>query len=57
MIYNGKDGALEYDFVGKPGTNPSSIHLAFTGQRRMRMEPNGDLVLETVGGDVRQAPH
>jgi len=44
--------ALEYDFVVKPGTDPSHIHLAFEGADRVRVA-DGDLILTTPAGDVR----
>lgn len=44
--------ALEYDFVVKPGADPSRIRLAFEGADRVRVA-NGDLILTTPAGDVR----
>jgi len=57
LVFYSHDGALEYDFVVKPGADPKQIHLAFEGQQRMRVDgKSGDLVLTTIGGsEIRQA--
>ena len=58
LLYHGANGALEYDFVVKPGADPGVISLAFGGARSLKIADNGDLVLSTVGGDLRQTkPH
>jgi len=54
LIYYGNQRELEYDFVVAPGTDPTVIKLAFEGARAMRVEDEGDLVLSTAGGEVRQ---
>ncbi|HEX7313823.1 MAG TPA: SBBP repeat-containing protein [Pyrinomonadaceae bacterium] len=53
-VYYGRQGRLEYDFVVAPGADPSRIRLRFDGARNVRVEENGDLVISTDGGDVRQ---
>ena len=45
LIYYGNRGQLEYDFLAAPGSDPSRIRLRFAGARRMRVAPDGDLVL------------
>lgn len=52
LVYYGKDGELEYDFVVSPGSDPSVIQLQIEGAKRVRSEA-GDLVLETASGPVR----
>ena len=47
-IFYGDPGQIEYDFVLRPGADPSKILLAFDGADRMELEPAGDLVL-TIG--------
>jgi uncharacterized protein (TIGR03437 family) len=54
LVYYGKDGRLEYDWIVKPGADPSKIRLRFEGVQKMRVDANGDLVLETPGGEVRE---
>lgn len=53
LVYYGSGGRLEYDFVVKPGGDPSKIALSFTGAKSMRVAAGGDLVLGLDGGDVR----
>src|SRR5207245_1382942 len=48
---------LEYDFTVAPGTDPSVIQLGFQGADNMTLDPQGNLILHTAGGDVvEQAP-
>ena len=54
LVYYGNQRQLEYDFIVEPHANPKSIRLAFTGARSLNVDRNGDLVLETSGGVVRQ---
>ncbi|MGA3197542.1 MAG: SBBP repeat-containing protein, partial [Terriglobales bacterium] len=56
LVYYGKQRQLEYDFRVAAGADPSQIALSFKGASAHL--DSGDLVLSTVGGDVRfQAPH
>jgi hypothetical protein len=62
LIYYGKQGQLEYDFVVQPGTDPSRILLdistettAARGYSRtaaLHIANNGDLVIAAEGGEV-----
>jgi uncharacterized protein (TIGR03437 family) len=54
LLYYGTDRRLEYDFVLSPGTTHSVIELAFDGADRLRVDPNGDLMIQTGGVTVRQ---
>ena len=54
LVYYGQDGQLEYDWMVKPGADPSKIRLQFEGIQSMRMDADGDLVLKTVGGEIRE---
>jgi uncharacterized repeat protein (TIGR01451 family) len=54
VVYYGRQGQLEYDFVVAPGADPGRIRLKFEGARKTRVEENGDLVVSADGGDVRQ---
>ena len=55
IIYYGNQQQLEYDFVVAPGKDPRRIKLAFKGASGMRVDPEGNLVVSTSVGDVRQA--
>lgn len=54
VIYYGNQQQLEYDFVVSPGGNPDSIRLAYKGATKIRLDENGDLLLVTRSGEVRQ---
>jgi hypothetical protein len=54
LVYYGREGQLEYDFVVAPGADPDRIALAFRGATGARVDGGGDLLLETDGGIVRQ---
>lgn len=45
LVYYGNRGRLEYDFVLRPGADPSSIRLRFEGQDRIEREDDGSLSL------------
>jgi len=58
LEYYGHQGQLEYDFVVTPGNDPSQIRLAFEGVDDMEIAENGDLLLHTSHGTLRQkAPY
>ena len=54
LVFHGGSGAAEYDFVVAPAATPHAITLRFSGQRAMRIDGNGDLVLDTASGPVTQ---
>jgi hypothetical protein len=54
VVYYGNHGKLEYDFVIAPGARPSDIHLTYRGLKRMRIDRDGNLVLKTASGEIRQ---
>lgn len=54
LVYYGNHQQLEYDFVVAPGADPNRIRLSFTGANRINVDAQGELVLHTDGGDVRQ---
>lgn len=54
MLYYSKDRQLEYDFIVAPGVNPDVIQMAVTGATEMRLDENGDLVMKTPVGEMRQ---
>ncbi len=54
LTYYGNQRQLEYDFVIAPGADPQSIRLTFDAGVRPGISADGDLVLRTSGGEVRQ---
>ncbi len=49
-----EDGYMRYDFIIAPGGNPHDIMLGFKGAKGVRINSNGELVLQTSIGDVVQ---
>lgn len=54
VVYYAKGEELEYDFLVEPGADPSAIALRFEGVRSVSLSAEGDLVLLTEAGEVRQ---
>lgn len=54
LVYHGRQGRLEYDFLIAPGADPAEIALRFRGQRNLRLDRQGNLVLEVSEGVLRQ---
>jgi hypothetical protein len=53
LVYHGNQRQLEYDFEVAARANPAKIRLAMEGARQLRIDANGDLVLQLDGGDLR----
>ena len=53
LVYYGNQGQLEYDFVVRPGADPARIRLKVAGARKMYVNEQGQLVVQTAGGAVR----
>lgn len=51
VVYYGKQGQLEYDFVVEPDVDPSAISMSFDGAEAVSLV-DGELVLATAAGDV-----
>jgi hypothetical protein len=54
MVYYGKGGHLEYDFVVAAGANPAPISLEYSGADAVDVDANGDLVIQTAAGALIQ---
>src|SRR5260221_455384 len=54
LVYYGNQRQLEYDFVVAPGADPKTIALRLQGARKLEIDAEGNLVLRTAGGDIRQ---
>ena len=46
---------FEYDWIVKPGANPATIDVAFTGTSNERIDPEGNLLLAASDGELRHA--
>ena len=58
LLFYGNPDELEYDFEIAAGADPDLIRLAFEGARRMHVDEEGGLVLETAAGPLRhRRPH
>ena len=53
LIYYGKEGRLEYDFVIAPGGQPDTIALDFQGADQIRLDAAGDLLIKAGSGEMR----
>src|SRR5207245_1705839 len=52
LVYYGKQGELEYDFIVSPGADPKQIRLAWGGAQSVAVDDTGDLRLKWPDGDV-----
>lgn len=58
VVYHGRGGELEYDFVVAPGADPRAIRLEFRGHQELRLDDAGALVIASAAGEIRwQRPH
>lgn len=56
LIYYGRDGALEYDFVVAPGIDARQIELVFDGADAVEVTGDGSLLVRAGACELRQAP-
>lgn len=56
VAFHGTNRSLEFDFELAPGADPRRIALAPSGQRSLRIDRGGALVLALPGGTVREQP-
>lgn len=54
LLYYGTGQQLEYDFILSPGRTFSVIELAFEGARKVRLDKEGNLLIDAHGRTVRQ---
>lgn len=52
QVFYGKDGALEYDLIVRPGADPARINIAFDGVGSVKLNAEGDVILETALGPI-----
>lgn len=53
LVFHGNARTLEYDFVVKAHANPAVIKMELSGQQRLSIAANGDLVVSTAAGELR----
>ena len=54
LVYYGNQRQLEYDFIVRPGVDPSVIALEAEGADRLEVDERGDLVMHVGNRQVRQ---
>ena len=54
LVYYGNQRQLEYDFIVAPGKSVGAIKMFFDGAQTVRIDTNGDLIIRTAGGEIRQ---
>lgn len=54
LVYHINDGELEFDFIVGPGAETGIIKLSFEGAQKVYIDNQGDLVLTTEAGEIRQ---
>ncbi len=55
LVYRMNEGTIKYDLILKPGTDPSEIRIRVEGQSNIGIDKNGDLLIETALGEVRDS--
>jgi hypothetical protein len=55
LVYYGNQGRLEYDLIVAPGVDPRVITLSFQGADRVEQDVDGDLVIRSAAGVLRQS--
>jgi len=53
VVYYGRQGKLEFDFVVQPGSDPDRIRLGFEGARGLRLDHERSLLVLAEGGEVK----
>ncbi len=54
LVYYSNQRDIEYDFVLRPGSDPSAIRLSFEGARGIAVNAAGELILAVAAGELRQ---
>lgn len=53
-VFYGDQRGLEFDFEIAPRADPRKIRLRWRDAKRVRLDANGELVIETASGELRQ---
>ncbi|MBC7925303.1 MAG: hypothetical protein H7039_06560, partial [Bryobacteraceae bacterium] len=54
LVYYGREGEVEYDFVLAPGASARRIAMRVRGASKLKLDPTGALVIETPSTTFRQ---
>jgi uncharacterized protein (TIGR03437 family) len=54
LVYYGKDGQLEYDWILSPRADPARIRMSFENTDELRIDQEGDLVIRAGTNEYRQ---
>ena len=54
LVYYGDQQQLEHDFVVRPGAEPGAIGVRYGGIESLELAADGDLLLRTAAGTLRQ---
>jgi hypothetical protein len=54
LVYYGNQRQLQYDFIVAPGANPQAIQMQVQGADQVSINRQGELVLKTAVGEVKQ---
>lgn len=54
LVYYGNQRQLEYDFIVAPNADPKAIQMAIEGAENVSIDPDGNLILSTPNGEIRQ---
>jgi hypothetical protein len=52
LLYYGNQRQLEYDFAVAPDADPKAIRLQFSGVTKLKLDPDGDLIVSAKEGDI-----
>jgi hypothetical protein len=52
LLYYGNQRQLEYDFAVAPHADPRAIRLQFSGVTKLKLDPDGDLIVSAKNGDI-----
>ncbi|MGH9896208.1 MAG: hypothetical protein ACREA0_30290, partial [bacterium] len=52
LVFYGNPSQLRFDFVIDPGVDPSVIRLGFDGTKRLHLDSDGNLVMQTGAGPI-----
>ena len=55
LVYRVADGRVKYDLVVRPGADPSRVAFDVAGHEGLAVDGNGDLVVTTVAGTLRDS--
>jgi hypothetical protein len=53
LVYYGNQRELEHDFIVAPGADLTAIKMAFDGAKKISLNSEGDLLVNTEEGDVQ----